>query len=195
MTSNPTEDDTERTARKHVEVTGTLQLELRLSGMVEIGPEGSAPIELTPIEAATLQKLLAIDRPLPEYRSEQFFILNQYFQSRSANPEEIVSVVGVDGDSLHLTALASTNETVIEQTDLPELRDTLQSRGYCLGESPSNTDIRLPERLALPLMVQSVEEGTIAMPLLTAERDEVLEYIYERRGPWSHTEAQFVTLE
>lgn len=193
--NNPHENGPERIARKRLEVTDTLHLEFQPSGMVTIDPQKSGPLELTPTEAATLQKLLAIDCPLPGYRGEQFFILNQDFLSQSANPEDIVSAVGVDGDSLHLTALASANETNIGQAALPQLRDTLQSRSYCLGESPSNTDICLPERLTLPLMVQSVDEGTIAMPLLTAERDEVLEYIYERRGPWSHTEEQFVASE
>jgi len=193
--NNPHENGPEGIARKCFAVTDTLHVEFQPSGMVSIDPKTSSPLKLTPTEAATLQNLLAIDCPLPEYRGERFFILNQDFLSQSANPEDIVSAVGVDGDSLHLTALASTNETIIGQTDCPELRDTLQSRGYRLGESPSNTDICLPERLTLPLMVQSVAEDTIAMPLLTAERDEILEYIYGRRGLWSHTEEQFVAFE
>ena len=195
MTSNPTEDDTERTARKHVEVTDTLQLKLRPSGMVEIDPDGSAPIELTPIEAATLQKLLAIDRPLPGYRGERFFLLSQDYPTHSANPEEVVGAVAVDADSLRLTTLASTNETTIREDDLPALGDALGSRGYRLGDSPPGTDTALPERVSLPSMVQSVDDGAMALPVLTAERDAVLEYIYERRGLRPHNGEQFVAPE
>lgn len=160
------------------------------------GTRGSVrTVELGPVQAVTVQKLLAMSGdPVPDYRGIPVYALTDQMPPREPGKAYtrgpfLEPTENNDEDGVRFASPGDGDRVTVPGDAVPELVDVLDEWGYTL------TDADRPSVVSLPGMIRVDNgggDGGIAEPVLHAEHDEVLEHYHQPIGYWSAEQDAYV---